>query len=100
MFGMASEIYCEYCRGFQPYSSGDVTMQCSGCGSVVARLNIRGQMYCDDCRAYQQPAYEELHAPLPDDHNNHGYLLGDICCSRCKGILGVVREPATVSSAV
>jgi Zn finger protein HypA/HybF involved in hydrogenase expression len=95
---MTSEIYCEYCRDFQPFTTDSSSVLCGNCGCTVLRLNWRGEkIYCEDCSGYQQPSYEELHAPVPSDlfyEDNRGYRVGDVICSRCASILAVVRKRA------
>ena len=92
---MNKEIYCDACRGFQPLITDSFSILCGNCQSTVAHLNTHGQFLCDDCSGWQKPEYEELHRPLPEDSENEGYLVADVCCSKCRSILLVIREPAS-----
>ena len=98
MSGMAQEIYCDYCRGFKPLGTDSFSLLCGNCGSIVGRLNSKGQFHCEDCSAYQEPAFEEFHKPLPEDTDNQGWLVADVCCARCRSILLVIREPESVAA--
>ena len=93
------EIWCDYCSKFQPLDSDGFDMRCRECGCTVGRLNFSGLMYCEDCRVYRPAEHEEPHEPLSTDTENRGYLVGDIVCSHCHGILLVIRVPATSQAA-
>jgi hypothetical protein len=88
------EIWCDYCNAFRELNSDGFDLRCKECGCTVARLNFSGLYYCEDCRVYRKAEQEEPHPPLPEDSLNQGYLVGDVVCSHCCGILLVIRVPA------
>ena len=57
------EIYCRsYCESFQPLSTGDGTLLCGRCHSILVRRNPQGFVFCEEnCGEYRDVFEEPLH---------------------------------------